>query len=327
MSSKRIMAKEWKRKRKQHQRIVVLSIVGVCIMALLGIGYIGWDLWSRTYVMTFEGERIATADMRFFSLFAEDTMDNRVQSLENLTQFLLIEQSAQRHNITLTADEQSQVEENVAEMINLFEMFGMEMPNISQERITEMMSVDILQEKLMDIYVADFVVDETFFEDALEEFLLFNRLNFVEMELKYHYSSSMEAAQAAWDEFDSVTPEYFDEIILRDLQFQTDLDVSEIEIPIVTLDNLRSDASFSQLDIDYLSTLGVGEFSAPIQVAEQSFVIFVVESVDIPSDDEIGELFREDYIWQERTQIFADIIEEWRESTNIIINQRGVNSV
>ena len=339
MANKRVAAREWRRKRRQQRMIVRLSIVAACVVALLGAGFIGWDLWSRTYVMTFDGERVPTADLQFFSMFTDGTMDPRVQSLDHLINFMLIDQAARRHNISITADEWVEVEESAVEILNLFEMFGMERPNLSNDRAAEFMSMDILSDRLMDIYVPNFVVDESAFALALDEFLMLNRADFIDMEFIFYHSGIIEVAMEVRAELEASDPSYFEEIVMRDMQLDFDLEDLGLEIegegislagmmeaPRVSLAELRMDQSFDQWDVDYLSTLSVNQVSELIQLNDGSFLILIPMVVNIMTDDEITELFREHYEVQERDRVFADIVVGWRDEVDIRVNQRGVNA-
>lgn len=336
MASKRIAAREWKRKRKQQKQIMRLAAVGVCLLVILGIGYIVWDMWSRTYVMTFEGNRIPTSDLRFFSLFTEGTtfMDPLEQSLENLTHFLLIDQAARRNNIALTAEESAELNESVSELRGLFEMMEMSMP-VSESRMAELMSQEILLERLMDIYTGDFTLDEASFSDTLEEFLERSRENFIQMEFRYHFATSMLASRTAWDDFFAIAEdgtEGFDEIILRDMhRDMLDMGMSpeeleDLTVPFISMETLRHGTDINPAILDYLTNLEVGDFSEPIQVGEEEFIIFIVDHKEIPSDEEISAVFRENYIMEQRGLIFSDLMNEWREAADIRVNQRGVNA-
>jgi len=64
--NKRAKAREWKKQKRRQRLIFRLSVVGICILAVLGIAYIGWDMWSRTYVMTFNGNQYQPGSYGYF---------------------------------------------------------------------------------------------------------------------------------------------------------------------------------------------------------------------------------------------------------------------
>jgi len=317
MSSKRVAAREWKRKRKQQQRVSKLIIAAICVVVIAGIGYIGWDMWSRTYVMTFENQRIGTAYMRYFSAFNNWMGDPHEQALDNLTQFLLIEQAARRNNIVLTAEELEDAAEHQEAVQEHLEMMGISVSGLSNDRLRELSYWNVFTERLIDLYSADLVIDEDDFEEAFQTFLTWSRSDFMEMDFKYHHFSNMDDAFATWGEFFAVeSPDEIDEIILRDLH----------EIPTISLAEMRQDPTFAQVNFSSLTELGVGEFSEPIPVGEDEFFIFIVESAEMTPEEEIAEVYREEYIRDQQVQIIIDLLEQWEEAADIRINQKGVNA-
>jgi len=317
MSSKRVAAREWKRKRKQQQQVSKLIIAAICVVVLAGIGYIGWDMWSRTYVMTFENQRIGTAYMRYFSAFNNWMGDPHEQALDNLTQFLLIEQAARRNNIVLTAEELEDAAEHQEAVREHLEMMGISVSGLSNDRLRELSYWNVFTERLIDLYSADLVIDEDDFEEAFQAFLTWSRSDFMEMDFKYHHFSNMDDAFATWGEFLAVeSADEIDEIILRDLH----------EIPTISLAEMRQDPTFAQVNFSSLTELGVGEFSEPIPVGEDEFFIFIVESAEMTPEEEIAEVYREEYIRDQQVQIIIDLLEQWEEAADIRINQKGVNA-
>ena len=308
MSSKRAVAREWKRKRKQQQRITRLTIAAVCVLVIMGIGYIGWDMFSRTYVMRFEGQRIGTAYMRYFSAFNNWMGDPHEQALDNLTQFLLIEQAALRNNVVLTEEELEDAAEHRELVLEHLEMMGVSLSGLSEDRIREFSYWNIYTERLMDIYAADIVIDEDDFEESFQQFLAWNRADFLEMDFKYHSFSNMDEAFAFWSELTLLEPDDFD-----------------TDAPTISLEEMRLDPDFAQIMWN-LTDLQVGEFSEPLPVGEDTFYIFIVESLEMTPEEEISELYREEYIREQQVEVILELIDEWREAADIRINQRGVNA-
>lgn len=327
MANKRAVAREWKRKKRQQRLISRLVVVGVCVLVAIGAGYVAWDMWSRTYVMTFEGQRIPTNDMRFLTLFSEGQMDPRMESLERLTQFLLLDQAARRHNIALTVEERAEVEETTVEMIGLYEMFGIDVPSIPNERMVDFMGMEILAERLMDLYVPGVEIDETEFLHTFLEYLAFNRINHAEMDFRIHISDSDHAAWTTWDDLHAVDPEEWDDVLLREMSLATGFDIADLEVQRVTLSELREEQHFDWAVVERAFTIAEGEFSEPIQVAPETWLIFIADSFYSPSDYEIQESFRERFEIHQRLMEFSGIMQSWREAADIRVNPRGINAV
>ena len=327
MPSKRVLAKEWRRKRKKQRMMLRLSIIAFCIVAAVGVGYIAWDMWSRTYVMTFEGQRVPTDDLRFFVSMGAlwgGGGDPRNQALDQLTQNLLIGQAAQRHNLTPTAEDLEMAEQNLDMFEMMMGMGGGTMPNMPRNRMLELMATDAISMQLLDIYTADFEVDEEDYFESLMTYLTFNRENYVDMDFRVHVSNSSTASRIAWDDLASVGPEGYNDIIMRDLQLE-----SEDDIPTTTLADLRNmqEVQLEPAVFSRLMGLGIGELSDPIPIWEDEYLILIADSFTDASDEEIAEGFRERYEFSQRAEIFTAILDGWRAAADIQINQRGLNAV
>jgi len=333
VSTKRIAAREWKRKRKQQQNIFKLSVVGVCILAVLGIGYIAWDLFSRTYVMTFDGQRISTSELRFFTLYAEDPINPRAQALDMLTDFLVIDNKANQHNVVLTAEEMADLNESVADMRPIFEMINIQLGNLSDSRMAAFMGMNLFTERLMDIYTEDLEIDEAVFQEAFMDHMVFHTNEFVEMDFIFHFSENTSESWDAWEELHQAeSREEIEAIIMRDLERDMIIigmeedGLAELELPGISLAEMRNDPSFNLATLEHLAHMEVGEISEPVLVGESSMLIFIADSLEITPDEVVEERFREQYTMQERIRVFSDMLDEWREEADIRINQRGVNA-
>jgi hypothetical protein len=267
--------------------------------------------------------------MRFFGMFTEGSADPRGQALNQLIQFLLIDQAAQRNNLALTVQERSELAGEAVEMMEFYEMIGMTPPNISNERVAEFMSVEILAERLMDIYTSDLVIDEEDLEHAFLSHLLFNRADFVQMELKFIEVFAMEDSLQLVEELTAAGPEGIDGIIMREMlannPWMEELEDDELEIPTVWLHDLRQDPEFDPMVLMQLASLEEGEVSEPMLLGHD-FVIFIANSVEVPPEEEIEAVFREQFIQQQREMMFFQVLGEWHDAADIRINERGVNA-
>ncbi|MCL2015675.1 MAG: hypothetical protein FWG68_05450 [Defluviitaleaceae bacterium] len=333
MSSKRIAAKEWKRKRKQQQLAFRAGLAGVILLIAGIVGFISWDLWSRTYVMTFAGERISTEELRFFNLltwFTQDPdalgWDITTASLEQLTQSLIIHREAANHNLEITEEEFNLAAEtalNVAFMIENTD--GVSMPNISMDRVIEIMTTDFFADQLRDIYTADFVINEEEFAVTFSEFFEANRGMFVEMDFKMYQFTDIDTAMDVWQAFHDAEPEFFDTIYQGQILAGMVDGIADVEIPVFSILDLRPVPELEPY-IAELEAFEVGDFSMPIQIEFGTYLIFALDFFYEYSDEEIEEMFREEYTLSNRNILFSEQIEVWRETLNIQLNQRGINA-
>jgi len=333
MSKKRIEAKEWKRKKNQQKAIGRSIVVGICLLIVAGIGYMVWDNWNRGFIMVFEGERIPTSDLSWF--FAGGMWGRPAYSAaEELANFLLIQQAAERHNVALTAEEREELLEDAEGTMQFLAMNGIPMEGVTLERMVDFMGERLLMERLMDIYAADVQVDETEFYDAFLSFTVMNRHEFVEMGFMLYESMSIEQATFVQDELQAAADlNEMEQIILREMLIDGGMDMGDfgdfepgdfaVVVDRVNISELQW--SVDPMILMSLSNLMEGEVSEPFEI-EGGYFIFVVESVHEPPIEEVQEQFRNDYIREIQFDIFTDIVEGWRESADIQINQRAVNA-
>jgi hypothetical protein len=74
-----------------------------------------------------------------------------------------------------------------------------------------------------------------------------------------------------------------------------------------------------------VASMMAGQVSEVFEI-EGSYVVLVVGSVTEMPMEELREQFRENYIRQLQLGIFTEIVEGWRESADIQLNQRAINA-
>ena len=333
MSSKRAAAREWKRKRNQQKMVFRLSVAAVCLIILLGIGYLALDSFNRSFVMTFNGNRIPVAEAQFF--FMGGIMGTpREQATADLSMFLLMEEAAARHNVGLTAEERQDLMDEVEERRGLADMFGVSLSRLSDARMADLIGMDTIVNRLAEIYGGHIEVDEEEMTNAFFSFTIFNRDDFIEMDLLIHESMTMDDAVAAFATMQDASMEEINEIIIENMILNMQLDgveldeteIAELEVPSLTIQQLASDQSINPGIIMDLANLMEGDVSTPVEIGGR-FYVFVVESLTEPPMDEVEADFRERFTQMQRIEAFEEVALEWREAADIQINQRGLDSL
>jgi len=337
MSKKRIEAREWKRKKSQKKMVGRSVIAGLCLLIVAGIGFMVWDNWNRGFIMVFEGERIPTSDLSWF--FAGGMWGRPADSAaEELANFLLIERAAERHNVALTAEEREELLEDAQGTMEFLDMQGVPMQGVTLERMVDFMGEQLLTERLMDIYAPDVEVDETEFLNDFLSFTITNRHEFVQMNFMLLESHSFEEATLAQDELQAASSlEEMEQIIIQNMLFGAgggidlgdlgdfgDIDIGfDMDADRVALSDLQW--AVDQMTMMSLSNMMEGQVSEPIEI-DGGYYVFVAEFVNEPPMDEVQERFRSNYIRNMQFERFSEIVDSWRESANIQINQRAVNA-
>jgi hypothetical protein len=308
-----------------------LSLVAAGLVVLFIVGVFFLNQRSRGYVVNFEGQRIDTVDLQFLDVLAMLSGDP-TPPMDTLITYLLLEQRAQQHNIILTQEERTDLDELAVELRQMVESFAAmglitNLPAITNARMSELLSMNLLSERLMEIYAADVTVDEDTLIRELADFRAFNRSQYIDMELKYIISPTILQSQDAWEDLNNAnSPDDFEAIIIDYMARNGHpIDNPEFGIDRIPLMELHHIPGIASVTIEMLAHLQPGDFTEPLPF-DDSFIIFIVDEVSIPSDAEIEETFRENYIWMQRQMIFAGHLAQWREAADIRINERGVNA-
>lgn len=338
MSSKRAKAREWKKKSQQKKFVKWLVVGAICLAVAAGVGWGVWDWHNRSYVMVFDGQRISTTDLQlnmrhieYMQIMGMAPMELNVigQAMDQLVNFLVLEQAANNHGITMDAEEFEFAYETGVQMREMFDFFNdiqedprmrIPFPNISNERMAQLMGTEFLFDKLMDVYVPNVEIDEEAFATAFMDQVGFNPSIFVDMEFRIVEALEWEQAYAAYNELIAADPADLDEIML---QLQSERWGIEMEtLPVITMDTFRGDGTPMHI-LNRLSAYEVGDITEPIDFGGE-FIIFVVDEKEHVPVEEIEGLFREQYEWNQQVHEFSMLVMQWRENATIVFNDRAI---
>ena len=338
MSAKRAKAKEWKKKNQQKKFVKWLIVGAICLAVLAGVGWGVWDWHSRSYVLIFEGQRISTTDLQlnmrhleYMQMMGMAPMEINVvaQAMDHLLNFLVLEQAARNHGVGMDADEFEFAYETGVQMRQMFDFINdinedprmrIPFPNISDERMAQLMGTEFLFEKLMDVYVPTVEIDEEAFAVAFLDQVGFNPSIFVDMEFRIIEALEWETAYQAYNELSAADPADFDEIILRYQYERWGMEMDEP--PSISLDVFRAEGT-PMSTLNLLSSFEVGEITEPIDFGGEYIVFIVDEKVHVPAE-EIEASFREQYEWNQQIQEFSMIVWQWRDAATYEFNERAI---
>ena len=327
MASRKQKNLEIERQVKQRQLVfrTVSIIVAAVILAAVAIGV--WTVQDSRWLMRYDGGRVAVSDFRaVMDLgFQNDPQwhDMAINSIQAIT---VMHDRADMHNVGPTREERATAEQEMQEIREAriaqveFDTFHY----ITNARLAVLFMTDIIRERLMDIYVPTYNVDEAEFAQALEEFLAdayYEYMNMQALMVVTDNLEDMEEAQAL-----ALSGEMDFEDVSRMFTEGFDED-SEIE-PVSPLE-FAVWFEFTQEDRDNLFYLEVGEISEIISFEEGGlyFLFKMVSRDDAPDVDALTADFRADFIERGRHNVFDDIVEQWVEEANFTINRRGYNTL
>jgi len=190
MSKKRVEAREWKRKRRQKRMAFYAAVMAFCLAVAGVVAFVVWGNHQEGFVMTVDGQPVATADFRFFNAMGLD---------ENMmADFMVMEQRAERYNIAPTAEEREALLAQAQDWYDMFQNNNVSGPEL--ERMADFLFAMQYETQLMEIYTADVALDEATFAEELADFINNRRAEYVDMQLQFLEFDSQEEADAVRDQ-------------------------------------------------------------------------------------------------------------------------------
>ena len=295
-------------------------LVGAALLIVAAIGWIVWDAQNRQWIMTFEGERISTADFRFFSVQGNVPIndDSRQSLMSDLLNSLTIMHRAEALGLGLTPDERAELIETAAHsraMMNEWNPGSLDF--ISDERIAEIAgSIGILVERLMDHYIPDYPTDTEEFAADFDSWLEDNEDAFSSFNVLYLSAFTEEELESARHQA------VYEGVEFADIEggFSTNIDEHGMLWP-VDIDEFVTHYGLWEIE-EEIRALEEGEWSRVFFVGGFYYLIYVETKVD-PDIDE----FRAQFIWEQRVAEFVELLGEWVEESDYSINDRVFETI
>ena len=321
-------------KRKQIFQVIALAVVALLVVIVcVNI----WIIRDRRWVMSYDGGRVATSDFRaVFDLEMQGSPDPaaRAAALGSLQQIIALIDRAEYHGVALTPEEREEAEEGM-DAWRQFERqnWGFDiMGYISNARLAELFTTGPLVQRLIDIYVPveSVDVDEAEFAELFEEYIAENIYNHMNMQVLILDTFTLEDIEEAYALVDTMD---FEDIVMQFVEGFGDEEeeVMPEPMPIMNLLGHLDDMGLSSEDREHLLYLEAGEVSRIIAFYEDGEPIFYLlvkmVSREEPDLDAVEADFRSDYIDERRHERFVELVEQWTEEANFVVNERGYNSV
>jgi|GEM_PF-4833141 len=319
MTSRKKQNMEIERKKKALRTRHTFTLLGVVLVIVIAIAWVVWDSQSRSWIMNFEGQRIAMADAQFmvaqYSMFGD--MDGIVDmAIDELVDTLILIERGEYHNVGITPEEHAEMTDN---------MFGqlswMGIDYIHPARAGELMAANSIHPRLMEIYVphGSIEIDQNEFAQALAEYIAENAENYANYEVKFVITDTQEEAMAVW----TLIPETadFDDLIREYSVFYDE------EFGIQTLDarQLIGDLMLDDEDTDIIMHLQNGQ--AHIVQFEDQFIVLYMYDRSEANPVVIEASFYTNFTNTRRHEAFRALRDEWRAAANYTINQRAYASL
>lgn len=357
---KQKLEEEKVRKIKKIRKISLVGSLAVFAVAIILVIAVIINSHTLRYVLTYSSEidgrtqnqRVSINDFQALMDLLSNPMsfDPVDDALNFLLESLTIARAANSRNLRLSEDERL----NAREWAESYRDFAA--PNASLEFL-EMIyaSNSYLFMQLFDGILDEvgFVLDEEEYALELANFINNSKSEYIDAEFKFIIAPSEEVAnevKAAIVSGEMTIDEaliafVYTEAFAIENGFESlaeILELYELEtieefvanfgVNYMDLQDMAWMFEFEQGDVEHLLSLEIDQMSNVIRYDgydDDLYLLFILESIYIPSDEEIEEMFRERYMDFQKMQIFHTEFEIWQEELMgaVRINQRALDSI
>ncbi len=303
-------------KKINFKKYIILGLSLVLVLAAGIVGFIQLDKYNKSYAMVFEGKKIEIGEYKLYMMFQGGNEEAKEQVLKNMLDILVIQKAAKDNGIVLTEAEEEEVSASLESLKEVIKTNGLDAPQVSDQRLKEIIAVDYYVTKLMEQLNKDFVIDEADFTKELEDYIANNKLDYIDVRLKYILTDTLEAAEKARGKV--LAGGKIDDAIK---EFSIDYDESA-GVKALPLNAI----SLSQEVVDQILSLNVSEITEVITL-EDLFVIFEVSEINIPSNEELAADFRMLYLEEQSNSSFESALNKWKAEAKYKINHRAIDAI
>lgn len=303
------------RKKKAKKRAVVISACSVFVVAVCVFAFVFINQYANRFIMTVNGKKISVEEYKLFYYSSQDAEDVKNSALEDLKQLIAIENLAKARNISMTEEERAEAASTAQSVRESFTSAGYDMPDITDERLTEIMGAfNSIYLKLYDSMTAGYTVDDSDFEEQYEDYVTNYKAYYIEAEYQYIMTETEENAQKVKESLESGAD-------INEVMAEYALDYTEgDEVPKIGIYEVSS--YFTAEDTEHLLSLSVGQISDIIVFNGVYYMVFVTESMNIPTEDERRASFTEIYYDNKKYDMFFEELGTFQNESDTKVNQK-----
>jgi len=302
---------------------VNIKVVAICVAAILVVGgglFAFWQLGqlSGSHIMTFEGKKISIEEFKLYLLMSTNSYTPKEDAISGLTEFLVLEKAAKDMDIELTDEDKNEVKEYRDYIIDVYGI-PLGKLNLGEERLIEILALDNIYYKLWDKVSEElnFTVDEAAFASELEMYRADSH-GYIDIDMKYVLTYELGDAETARS---ALLSGMAADDAIREYSDAYDDETGDIDI-----------IPFSQIGVfdseqaEHILSLGVSDISDVIDINGEFYLVFIIQSISIPTSEEIVEIeadFRLNYIDYQKYQLFMIEFESWKNEAKFTINDKA----
>jgi len=311
---------EIERSKKQKRRLSVGIGVLIVLAICAGIAWFAISVYQRSWIMTFEGERIPTNEYRFMlaqsqqNEFWLEPGEMAESAMSNLLQTLTIIHHANNLGLGMTNEERDAA---------LDQLQGNQI--IPNRRWAEFQSVGFMVDRLFDHHVPELALNAADFQEEIAEYIETRRPFYNETEYMYIVHDDINVILEVLMAIDNDENADFGSLALIHCMEQSGDDEFAVDEP-----TLLPLSVFEQIlepfGLEQVMELQPGGISELIMFGE-SFLLVYMHSLVEAQDSEIQESFLENRAMQQRSEQFFEIFEGLMENVEFEFNQRALDAL
>lgn len=302
--------------KKNNKKIIGIGLAVVLAIALGAFGYYQMTVQNNNTAVTFDGKKFSVEEYKLYLLFQGDVEGAKETAVTALTESLIVEKAVKDKGFELTEEEKTQVTTDVKNLKDSVVNQGLVMPNISDERLFEIVSTNMYFSKMMDDISKKITIDEAVFATELETYKLNNKQQYADIQLKYILTKTKEEGEKARAEV--AGGKAIDEVIKK---YSFDFDPTN-GVKTVAF----KDISLPAEDINEILSLNVAGLTKVITL-DGAFAVFSVVEKTIPTDAELKESFKAMYIQNKAYEQFQVDLAKWKEEAKFTVNQKAIDAL
>jgi len=322
MQSRKRKNQAIERKKVQKRRTTAGIGVVILLIILAAAAWFVYDWHRQSWVMTFEGNRISTNDLRHFidevgwqAQWASPEQINE-WAIDRLQESLAIISLGEETNLGMTDEEHDLIMQEIEE-------WPQELRRVSDNRIAEFASTFPVFWRLTDHFISDYDIDMDEIAEEMEMYVAMNLNRYAETEARFIFGMDRDELEGV-REVMLVNPstEFFDEAIRSHSWFYNE----EEGIPITSIHGIVEFFEMPEHLSFSLFTLHTEDVSDVIEHGGGFLLVYVTDRNDVdPADVETS--FIENETRMRRGQAMQEILDTRIENANIEINQRALDAL
>ena len=340
-------------KRAKVRQIKLISLVSAATVFVLAVGAVAFFLASNhfnSFALTYEREvdgrtqthRIGIDDFRFIVMHHTGHSFNPIaESLDYIIGAVAILRMADELGLSLPAEEARQIRAEAEEFREELREDFPALRNLTVEFFEMVFSLNSLMNQWHDYLFDTFEINEADYARELEHFIAHSRYEYIDAVYIYLTASSAERAaeaKAAIESGEMSVEEALIEFYYREVLddeflamhgFETVEEfVAEFGFGRISLFELTMELDLSNEQVEHLAGLSVDGVSDIIESGGR-YEIFILESISIPTREEIDEMFREIFIDRQVFEMFNEEFDRLyaEAEAGIRINHRAIENM